>query len=283
MKLAHAVIHARSVATTHATPPRRHPLVVLHGLFGSKQNWTSLSKALARATGATVWSLDLRNHGESPHHPAMTYAAMADDVRGFLAAHHLTAPVVVGHSMGGKVAMRLALDSPDAVAGVMSLDMAPRAFNLSLVFPLYIAAMREVEAAEPAKLADADRLLQRYVPDTGVRQFLLTNLKRTADHKLRFRVPLDTLRGALPELGDFVPPAAVTPYVGPVALVGASKADYVHPRMLADIRRDYFPNATLDMMDAGHWLHAERPAEVINHIAAFLDRVKGTSSNRPTM
>ncbi|KAI9217521.1 Alpha/Beta hydrolase protein [Blastocladiella britannica] len=263
---------------TRATRP---PLLVLHGLFGSKQNWQSMSKSLARATRSDVWAVDLRNHGESPHLPEMSYPLLAHDIAAFVRLHHLHRPTVIGHSMGGKAAMHLALTAPDLVSGVMSLDMSPNRFNLSLVFQHYIAAMRLVDDANLERQSDADKMLATYIPDTSVRLFLLTNLKRQQDGRFKFRIPLKSLLRSLPELGDF-PALDQSPpprYDGRVALVGGRRADYVREDMLPSIRQ-LFPNATLEMMDAGHWLHAERPKEIVDKVVAFVERVEVEDQKR---
>ncbi|ORZ40699.1 Alpha/Beta hydrolase protein [Catenaria anguillulae PL171] len=281
--LAHSVVkhatHATAAAAS-ARPSAHRPLVVMHGLFGSKQNWQSLSKALARSAQADVWTVDLRNHGESlPHSRDMTIPDMARDVAAFVKEQGLERPVLIGHSMGGKVAMHTALAHPSLFSGVMSLDMAPVAFKLSLIFPTYISTMQLVDAAHVTKQTEADAILKKYIPDTGVRMFLMTNLKRQPDGTLKFRVPLGILAKALPKLGEFPLPAPGATFGGPTMILGATRADYVRPSMLDEVRT-MFPQCELEMMEAGHWLHAERPADVMEKIVGFVERVRRSEERR---
>ncbi|KNE60828.1 hypothetical protein AMAG_18697 [Allomyces macrogynus ATCC 38327] len=267
---------APTTTTTTAVHAPRRAIIVLHGIFGSKQNWTSLTKAMARATATDIYALDLRNHGDSPHHPEMTYEAMARDVAHFVEREDLDRPLVVGHSMGGKVAMQLALEHADKIAGFMSLDMSPLTFDLSrAVFPLYLSAMQLVQKANVEKMSQADKILKEYIPDLSIRQFLLTNLKRKpGESHFSFRIPLSTLRDALPAIGGF--PSHSAPYRGPTAMIGAIKADYLHPPMLPEIRT-LFPTVQLKMMESGHWIHAERPVEIVQEIASFYETLDGKS------
>ncbi|KNE60825.1 hypothetical protein AMAG_18695 [Allomyces macrogynus ATCC 38327] len=170
---------APTTTTTTAVHAPRRAIIVLHGIFGSKQNWTSLTKAMARATATDIYALDLRNHGDSPHHPEMTYEAMARDVAHFVEREDLDRPLVVGHSMGGKVAMQLALEHADKIAGFMSLDMSPLTFDLSrAVFPLYLSAMQLVQKANVEKMSQADKILKEYIPGSTTREVVIAALKK---------------------------------------------------------------------------------------------------------
>ncbi|KAJ1654789.1 hypothetical protein IWQ61_005338 [Dispira simplex] len=247
----------------------RRPVVILHGLLGSKQNWNSLSKALAQHIQTEVYSLDLRNHGDSPQVEPMTYAAMSQDVVAFCNAHRLQQPLVVGHSMGGKVAMTLALEHPKVLGLLCVVDIAPLRIPLSGSFKTYLHGMQEVEKWQFTKKADADRLLQPYVPDITVRQFLLTNYKRNpGDSHYYFRVPLDTLLRSLPELGAFPADESANPFTKPTLFIFGSRSDYVLPGYHETIRQR-FPQTTFQSLDAGHWVHAEQPHEFVKLVSQF--------------
>ncbi|KAJ1956678.1 hypothetical protein IWQ62_005249, partial [Dispira parvispora] len=255
--------YSKSAPGEPGTTSYRRPVVILHGLLGSKQNWNSLSKALAQHMQTEVYTLDLRNHGDSPQVEPMTYAAMSQDVVTFCEAHRLRQPLVVGHSMGGKVAMTLALEHPGALGLLCVVDIAPLRIPLSDSFRTYLQGMQEVEKQQFTKKADADRLLQPYVPNIAVRQFLLTNYKRhPGDTHYHFRVPLDTLLRSLPELGGFPAGESASSFTKPTLFISGSQSDYVLPRYHGSIRQ-LFPQTVFQNLDAGHWVHAEQPHEFV--------------------
>ena len=151
------------------------PVVVLHGLLGSARNWTTIAKQLADTH--RVFALDLRNHARSPWANTMSFEEMAGDVAAFIERHDLGRPVVIGHSLGGKVAMRLALTRAALVERLLVVDVAPVAY--AHTFGPFVEAMQEVDLATVRQRADADRQLERTIPDAAVRNFLLQNLIKT--------------------------------------------------------------------------------------------------------
>ncbi|RMZ86054.1 hypothetical protein DV737_g143, partial [Chaetothyriales sp. CBS 132003] len=265
---AHAFIYSSSRApnnsSTHA------PIVFMHGLFGSQRNNRTMSKLLARDLNRAVYTLDLRNHGDSPHHAEHTYTAMARDVEALIASLSLPSPLLIGHSMGAKVAMTMALRSPDdgAYAGLVPVDNAPVDAALLSSFATYVRAMKEVVDGPAAptvqRQKDADDILSKYESDAGIRQFLLTNLVK-ADHgngsKFKWRIPLRTLAKALPGLGDFPfhDPGEVR-YRGPTLVVRGTKSHYVSDESLPVIGA-FFPSFELIDIDCGHWVTSEKPEE----------------------
>ncbi|GAA5982466.1 hypothetical protein JCM10908_006659 [Rhodotorula pacifica] len=155
------------------------PVVVLHGLFGSKQNWRSLAKGMAKRLDRDVITLDLRNHGHSPHRRECSYEDLAADVKAFIEEEEkLSDCVLVGHSMGGKVAMALALGGCDPISKLVVVDISPAVGKISPEFQAYVTAMNQIQDAKVHSRKEADDLLQATESDLGVRQFLLTNLDR---------------------------------------------------------------------------------------------------------
>ncbi|CAG8555836.1 3083_t:CDS:10 [Ambispora leptoticha] len=249
-------------------PPRLHaphespPLVILHGLFGSKQNWKSLAKAFAQRLNTK----DLRNHGESPHSPVHTYKAMAKDVAEFLNEHKLRKTVIIGHSMGGKVAMTMALLQVPHIEKLVVVDCAPTKYRLSLDFATYITAMKKIEETVVAKQSHADKILQE---DIAIRQFLLTNLKKDSDTGIyKFRIPLDLLNDNLEELGGFPFDSAHHTFRKPTLFIVGTKSNYVKPKVHSTIRT-LFPEAVIVDIEAGHWVHAEKPQEFLTVVSDF--------------
>lgn len=241
-------------------------LIILHGLFGSGSNWNSQARQLAGQFDVIL--PDLRNHGRSFHAPAMSYADMAGDVRRLMDALALETALVLGHSMGGKAAMTLALESPERVRALVVADIAPVAYRDQSNRPL-IEAMQRVDLGSVGSRADADAALAADVPERMVRQFLLTNLQFKND-SYSWRIPLDILADRLQELEDF--PASGASYQGPALFLYGGKSDYVTADSHATIRR-YFPAAQLHAIpEAGHWLHAEQPQLFADALQRFLSQ-----------
>jgi pimeloyl-ACP methyl ester carboxylesterase len=241
------------------------PVLILHGLLGSARNWSSF----ARQIGAThrVFALDLRNHGASPWADRMTYDQMAEDVRAFMARQELPAASVIGHSMGGKLAMRLALAHGEQVLRLVVVDVAPVAYRRS--FNAYVEAMRGLDLARISRRAEADALLAEQIDDPGVRGFLLQNLV-SAEAGLAWRVPLQALADNMPELVGFPEPREGEQYEGPTLFVTGGRSDYVRPEHHAKIRR-LFPNVQfVTIPEAGHWVHAEAPGKFLQVVGDFL-------------
>lgn len=174
----------------------REPLVILHGLLGSSRNWQTAGRDLA--AHFHVCALDLRNHGESFHARETSYAIMADDVAAWLDANGCARAFVIGHSMGGKVAMRLACARPERVAKLLVVDIAPRAYPRS--HQREFAAMHALDLAAVRTRQDAEKQLEPLVPDWPMRQFLLGNLERRPDGRFRWTIDLPALTEALPAL-----------------------------------------------------------------------------------
>ncbi len=242
-------------------------LILLHGLFGSSANWGSIARALAGRFRVVV--PDLRNHGRSPHAAPMDYASMAEDLRGLIDRLGLQRPLVVGHSMGGKVAMRLALESPEQVAGIGVVDIAPVDYrhDFSAVFDGFEA----VDLASLADRAEADRRVAAHVPDGAVRAFLLQNLVHEADG-WRWRLNLPLLRESMAAITGFDVPAGA-PFDGPVHFIYGTRSHYVQeayrPRIL-----DLFPQAVFCAVEgAGHWVYAERREAFMHCLDKLLSAV----------
>lgn len=242
-----------------------------------------------------MYNVDLRNHGDSPHAPVHDYTAMALDVEHLIAAQGIPKPTLIGHSMGAKVAMTMALRAPGKYSGLVPVDNAPVDAALKSDFGTYLQAMREIEEHQPpvAKQSDADKILAKYESDLAIRQFLLTNLiKKPAgggephqhqhgEHRhaqkteLRFRIPLRTLAKALPAMADFPfkdPDAAR--FEGPTLVVRGTKSHYVADDTLPLIGR-FFPQFELLDCDCGHWVMSEKfedfRAGVVEWIGRMVD------------
>lgn len=243
------------------------PLLVMHGLFGSGTNWRSIAKELAAER--RVFTLDLRNHGNSPHADHMDYRSMAEDVSSFMDRQGLERAALIGHSMGGKTAMQLALNAPRRVECLIVVDIAPVVAEED--HTPYISAMQNMDPAQLTRRSDADAELAAAIPEAGARSFLLQNLVSEGG-RFRWRLNLDAIEACLPELADFPDPPADATYTGPTLFVRGAASPYVRAEHTALIKR-LFPRAEIRSVDgAGHWVHVDKPREFLALVRDFLAR-----------
>lgn len=240
------------------------PVALLHGLFGAAGNFAAIQRRL----GATrrVIAFDLRNHGDSPHDPAMSYAVMAEDVLDSLAALGVPRAALVGHSMGGKVAMRAALLRPDRVERLLVADIAPVRYDPA--FRAIADAMLALPLAPGLTRAAADAALSPAVPDAAVRGFLLQNLR--LGPAPAWRIGLREIAAGLPDIEGWDAPDGAR-YDGPVLMLRGERSGYVRPEHRPAVRA-LFPLARFTALrGAGHWLHADAPDAFFEVARAFLD------------
>jgi esterase len=243
------------------------PLAILHGLYGSGRNWAGAAKHLS-ARWRTL-AMDLRNHGASPWADAMDYPVMAADVWETLAAEGADgAPVILGHSMGGKTAMAAALARPGDTRALVVVDIAPVALDHSNA--AYLDAMRAVDLAAISRRAEADAALAAAVPEAGLRAFLLQNLV-FEDGAARWRLNMDAIEASMGALTAFPFEAGAARFDGPALFIGGSLSDYLR-REHHDAIRAFFPAARIETIEgAGHWVHAEAPAAFMAVLEDFLN------------
>ena len=248
----------------HGAPaaPDRPPLVIAHGLFGSARNWGAIARRLSATRPVLV--PDMRNHGASFHDPRHRYPDLAADLAQVIEAHGGRADVL-GHSMGGKAAMTLALARPDLVGRLVVADIAPVAYGHSQ--SRHIAAMRGLDLAGLSSRSEADRRLAARVDDPALRAFFLQSLDLKADPP-RWRLNLDTLEAEMDRITGWHAPEGR--FEGPALFLAGAESDYIRPEHRPLIR-DLFPTARMAKIPgAGHWLHADRPGEFAAAVAAFL-------------
>ncbi|KAJ1863199.1 hypothetical protein LPJ78_004217 [Coemansia sp. RSA 989] len=192
---------------------------------------------------------------------------MAQDLIRFIEDHQLATPTLMGHSMGGKVVMHTALERPDLVSKLIVDDMVPKEFGLAHDFALYVQKLQEIEQSQITSQGRADEMLKTSEPDISVRQFLLTNMKKSkADGTYKSRIPLQLLGDSLKDIMGW---DIKGQYNGPTLFIGGKRSPYVKPPSYPEMKR-FFPNYTLKELDTGHWVHAEMPREFMQLVEEFI-------------
>jgi len=238
------------------------PVLLLHGLFGAGRNWGGIQKRLAQRH--RVLALDLRNHGESEHAAAMDYPALAEDVAEVIARRGVAPAAVLGHSMGGKVAMALALRQPPMVSRLVVADIAPLRYPPALRG--YVAAMRALALSPGMTRREADAGLEAAIPEAGIRAFLLQSLDFGGDAPV-WKLGLAEIAAAMPAIEDF---PVTGRFEGPTLILAGERSDYIGPEHHALFRR-LFPAARFAMVErAGHWVHADNPNAFLALTEPFL-------------
>ncbi|GAA1939141.1 alpha/beta fold hydrolase [Nocardioides hwasunensis] len=249
----------------------RGPVVAFcHGLFGQGKNWTQIAKALS--TDHRVLLLDMPNHGRSPWTESFDYLELADLVAAELEAQADGggAVALVGHSMGGKIAMCLALRRPDLVERLAVVDVAPVAYDSGREFVGYIETMRGLDLTALESRGQAEEALREAVPNPVVRSFLLQNLRRT-DDGWHWQVNLDLLGARMDDLVGWPREAlGEATYDGPVLWVGGARSDYIDDAHAGEMDRRFPRNRRVLVKDAGHWVHSEQPEVFLEVLRRFL-------------
>jgi esterase len=266
------------------------PLVIVHGLYGSGDNWVTIARELS--DHFEVFVLDQRNHGHSPHSETHDYPAMRDDLKLFMDAEGIEQAVLIGHSMGAKTIMFFAAEWPDRVQALVSVDMAPRAYH-ELALESHSAAnhaamldaMLELDLSRMQSREDIDRALAPKIGSERVRSFLLKNVRREGADRdangnvngggFSWRINLPALRKNLDRILDGLDVERIEAAGGitgfPALFIAGEKSDYIRPEDHSMIRR-VFPGASIvTLPNAGHWVHAEQPALLLKNIKYFLD------------
>lgn len=242
--------------------PAFEPLIILHGFFASSRNWRQIAEKLSDQFH--VYVPDMRNHGASLHHPAMDYPSMAGDLRKFIERHGLKNANLLGHSMGGKVAMWFALNHPDLVNRLIIADIAPVSYSHN--FDRTIRALKALPLQQLSSRKQAESWLAEELPDPAYRQFLLQNLVLSEGH-YRWRINLDIFYNTAANIVAFPSADQLAPYEGKALFIAGENSDFVKMENIASL----FPTAILNIIpDAGHWLHVQQPEIFIKTVGSFL-------------
>jgi len=240
------------------------PLVVLHGLFGSSDNWMSVAKELALTN--KLYVLDARNHGQSPHDDEFNYTVMADDLKEFLEEHQIIDPVLIGHSMGGKTVMRFAVKFPDIASRLIIVDISPRFYGRH--HDTILDGLNSIDLTSLKTRGEADEILAKYVGDIGVRQFLLKSLYRDSEGRFQWRINLSIIQEKIENVGEALPPGTTISI--PTLFIKGSESGYIEEKDVKMIEEHFTDYRIQTVEGASHFVHAEKPIEVINLIRTFI-------------
>jgi pimeloyl-ACP methyl ester carboxylesterase len=244
------------------------PLVMLHGLFGSTDNWLGVTPKLAQHF--RVFLVDLRNHGLSPHSDEMSFALMASDIAEFLDVRQVDRAHVLGHSLGGKVAMQFALTHAERVNRLIVVDIAPRAYAPEHV-PIF-KALLALDLKQYHSRAQIEEALAPAISDLTLRRFLLKNLRASSSPAYAWRIPLESIYASYSKLCEASAIAGSQGHIfeGPTLFLRGGQSPYISDADVAQIRQ-LFPQAMIETITtARHWVHADAPDEFLGHILRFL-------------
>ncbi|PWJ44766.1 alpha/beta fold hydrolase [Sediminitomix flava] len=239
------------------------PLIVLHGLFGSSDNWMPQTKILSEKY--RVFLVDQRNHGQSPHADEWNYEVMVEDLKAFIEEYDIKNPNILGHSMGGKVAMLFAVKYPELINKLIVVDISPR------YYPVHhhsiLAGLHSLDLSEIKSRGQADKALAQYVSELGVRQFLLKNLSRTSDG-FEWKINLDVISNNIEEVGKALPEGSSCET--PTLFIGGTLSDYILEKDQEEIPT-IFSDVRIEMVEgANHWVQAVKPQELITLVTEFI-------------
>ncbi|MEL6719893.1 MAG: alpha/beta fold hydrolase [Bacteroidota bacterium] len=242
-------------------------IVILHGLFGTLDNWQTLAKKLAETY--YVFLVDLRNHGRSPHVEGMSYPLMANDLKDFLEQNWIHQAHIIGHSMGGKTAMQFALEYPDVVDKLVVVDIAPKAYQGG--HELILSALRNFPITEVKNRKEVEQiLLEAGVQELGVRQFLLKNLTRSKEGGYEWKMNFPEIDKYYNNILDNIKVDDTSIFEEETLFVRGANSNYIQDEDIANIQ-SLFPKAQLETIpQAGHWVHAEQPQALLSLLNDFL-------------
>jgi esterase len=241
------------------------PLIILHGLFGMLDNWHTISRSLG--AHFRIYALDQRNHGRSPHSEIFTLDAMAEDVGEFMDQEGISSAFLLGHSMGGKIAMRYALSQPQRVEKLVVVDIAPRSYASQ--HDGIFEALTSIDLSLLGSREEINTELSKWIPQSDIRQFLMKNLARKDDGTYHWKMNLPIIQSNYQEVLKEI--VSTTPFLKPALFIRSIKSSYLLESDRLTILR-LFPNSTIVDFGTGHWVHAEAPDLFVSVVKDFLQR-----------
>jgi pimeloyl-ACP methyl ester carboxylesterase len=241
------------------------PLIILHGLFGSSDNWFTLSKVFA--AHYRVFTVDQRNHGQSPHTSDHDYKLLTEDLEEFIKEQNLQKPIILGHSMGGKTAMNFAIKNAADTGKLIVVDIMPKTYPLH--HDHILDGMKSINLAALTSRAEAETILQPQIPESDVRQFLLKNLSRDEQKAFTWKINLPVLDANIAKMGEALQYEGQ--YSGPTLFIKGGRSNYYKPGDENTVK-GLFPNVEWATIDTGHWVQAEKPQEFADVVLNWLKK-----------
>ncbi|MEM9075606.1 MAG: alpha/beta fold hydrolase [Bacteroidota bacterium] len=242
------------------------PLLILHGFLGMSDNWKTLGNQFAE-NGFQAHLIDQRNHGKSFHSENFDYEILSQDVFNYMDSHQIGTADIIGHSMGGKTAMQLAISNPTQINHLLVADISPKYYPPHHQY--IVDALTQLNFEEIKSRKEADEVLAQHLSDFGIRQFLLKNLYWVEQGKLGLRFNLDVLKNKMEEIGESI--LATSVFNGSTMFLRGDRSEYIQLNDYPEIKR-HFPNAQIETVEkAGHWLHAENPKQFFEKALNFLN------------
>lgn len=253
------------------------PLIIIHGLYGSSDNWITIGKKLAE--NFEVFLMDQRNHGQSPHSGEHNYFLLKEDLKEFMNQQFIEKAIIIGHSMGGKTAMFFSADYPERITSLIIVDISPLSYLTTnsaqlLQHKTMLDSMFSIDLSKISSREHADEVLSGSIPQKYVRQFLLKSLRRTKDNTFYWGINIPVLREKLPEIidglnmQDFENKKTITGF--PVLFIKGENSDYILEKDIKAIEKIYPYSEIETIENAGHWVHAEQPELFLQRITHFL-------------
>ncbi len=256
------------------------PLIILHGLYGSGDNWYSIGKKLSESF--EVYPVDQRNHGKFPHSSEHTYQSMQQDLLEFFLFHKLEKAIIMGHSMGGKTAMLFSLSHPEKIEKLIIVDIAPKAYKslqeyqfLAIQHLNIMQAFKSIDLATIQSRYEIEKEFSKFVPDIETCRFLLKNLKREKNNSFRWIINLEALNNFLPQMLDGIDIDKIrydkSLITFPTLFIKGENSNYILEEDMTNIK-DLFPNAEfVTIFNSGHMVHTEQPRQFVNSLRYFLE------------
>jgi esterase len=241
------------------------PLIILHGLFGSSDNWYSHAKTFAQYF--KVYLIDQRNHGQSPHSSDFNYKTLTVDLEDFLKEHSIKDPIILGHSMGGKTAMNFAVKNPNQLKSLIVVDIVPKSYPVH--HDHILEGLQAIDLASSQTRSELDKQLANYVEEVDVRQFLLKNLSRT-ENGFEWKINLKGIEENIEVIGEGMQYEGT--FNGPALFVKGARSNYYKAGDEEAIK-NIFSQAEFKTLDTGHWVQAEKPKEFAEAVLKFLHKI----------
>lgn len=242
------------------------PLMILHGLFGISDNWMGMGKILSERYRVII--PDLRNHGRSPYADAFSYPAMGEDLMELLESLHITTLNLLGHSMGGKLAMYFATNHPEMVEKLVVVDISPRKTRARQIHFKLLRAMKSVNFDDVHSRQDVDDMLRKFIIDTSLRQFILKNLTRLDYGRYAWRINIEGIEKNMDEIMEDVTPQI--PYQKPTLFIRGGNSDYITQEDVNEMPKTFPLHRLETIPGADHWVHAEKSEQMVVLLNDFL-------------